>query len=65
MKDARQLVLEKIQPQKDTENTNKVVALVRDEKRSVWISRPVFLVAFCGINSADCCQMANSVSIAS
>ena len=65
MEDARRMILEKIQPQKDTETRNKVVALVRDEKRSVRISRPVFLVAFCGINSADCRQMANSVSIAS
>jgi hypothetical protein len=65
MEDARRLILERIQPQKDTGNTNKVVALVSDEMRSVWISRLVFLVAFCGINSADCRQMANSVSIAS
>ena len=54
MKDARRLILEKIQPQKDTESTNKVVAFVTDEKRSVQISRPVLLAAFCGINSEDC-----------
>jgi hypothetical protein len=65
MKDARRLVLEKIQPQKDTLSSNNVVAFVSDDKRSVWIPRPVLLMAFCGINPADICQMANSFSIAS
>jgi hypothetical protein len=46
MKDARRLILEKIQPQKVTESANKVVAFARDEKRSVRVSRLLFSCDF-------------------